>query len=304
MTRRGWVLFALMSVIWGIPYLMIKVAVEEVSVPVLVFARTVLGAVVLLPLAVRAGGLGAARRHWPAIVAFAAFEIAIPWWLLSDAERTLSSSMSGLLIAAVPIMAALLARMTRDTDRLGARRWIGLAVGFGGVAVLAAPHLDGGGDALSVFEVLGTALCYAIGPLIAARKLKDVSTLAVTGAALALTTIVYLPPAVVTWPTQVPSPQVLAALAGLGLVCTALAFVVFLELIGEVGTSRAMVFTYINPAVAVGAGVLILGEDLTVTIVAAFVLIIVGSVLATASGKGRRVAPEPEADATALSRQA
>ncbi|HEY7483207.1 MAG TPA: DMT family transporter [Streptosporangiaceae bacterium] len=303
MTRRGWVLFALMSVIWGIPYLMIKVAVADVSVPVLVFARTTLGAMVLLPLAIRAGGLpGIVRRHWLPIIAFAAFEIAIPWWLLSDAERHLSSSMSGLLIAAVPIIAAALARATGDTERLGARRLIGLAVGFGGVAVLAAPHLDGG-DALSVLEVLGTALGYAVAPLIAARKLKDVPNVAVTGTALTLAALVYLPSAALTWPQEVPPANVLASLAGLGLICTALAFVIFLELIGEVGPSRAMVFTYVNPAVAVAAGVLILGEDLTWPIVAAFVLIIAGSVLAAGSRPQAQLPPDRDADASTLSQR-
>jgi drug/metabolite transporter (DMT)-like permease len=303
MTRRGWVLFALMSVIWGIPYLMIKVAVEDVSVPVLVFARTTLGAIVLLPLAIRAGGLASVRKHWMPILAFTALEIVGPWWLLSDAERTLSSSMSGLLIAAVPIMAAVLARATGDTERLGPRRLIGLAVGFGGVALLAGPHL-GGGDALSVLEVLGTALGYSIAPLIAARKLKDVPNAVVTGTALTLATLVYLPPAVLTWPQEVPPAEVLAALAGLGLVCTALGFIVFLELIREVDTSRAMVFTYVNPAVAVAAGVLILGEDLTWTIVGAFVLIIAGSVLATGSRAQAHATAARDPDASTLSPQA
>jgi drug/metabolite transporter (DMT)-like permease len=330
MSRRGWVLFALMSVIWGVPYLMIKVAVEDVSVPVLVFARTSLGAALLMPLAFRvrrpgwtagpggagrggAAAFGAVRRHWRPVIAFSTLEIIVPWWLLSDAEHRLSSSMSGVLIAAVPIMGAVAARLTGDTERLGAKRLTGLIVGFGGVALLAAPHLDGG-DARSVIEVLGTALCYATAPLIAARTLKDVPTLAMTGTALTVATIVYLPAAVVTWPEEMPPAKALAALAGLGLICTALAFVVFLELIGEVGASRAMVFTYVNPAVAVVAGVLILGEELTWTIVGAFVLIIAGSALATGLRRRSRVpaaggtlaAPGDEADpdAKSLSRRA
>lgn len=288
MTRRGWVLFCLMSVIWGVPYLMIKVAVEGVSVPVLVFARTALGAAVLLPLAVRGGRMGLLRPHWRALTAFAAVEIIGPWWLLSDAEHHLSSSMTGLLIAAVPIIAIVLSALTGAGERLGGIRWTGLALGLCGVAVLAAPHLRGGA-AWSLAEVLLTALGYAIAPLIAARKLADVPSLPLTAACLTLAALLYTPAAIWTWPHTWPSGRVLAALAGLGLVCTALAFMIFFELIREVGPSRAMVFTYVNPAVAVTAGVVLLGEPLSITIVASFALILCGSVLAT-----RRDADRPE----------
>ncbi|REE97299.1 drug/metabolite transporter (DMT)-like permease [Thermomonospora umbrina] len=281
MSRRGWVLFALMSVIWGIPYLMIKVAVEGgVSVPVLVFARCAIGALVLLPLALRGGGLaGMVRRHWVALGAFATLEILIPWWLLSDAERRLSSSMTGLLIAASPIVAVLLVRLAGGTDRLGARQWAGLMLGFAGVAVLAAPELRGG-DTWSIIEVLLTACGYATAPLFASRWLKDVPALPMTAVCLTFAALVYTPPAVLTWPDAVPSGRVLAAVAGLAVICTALAFVVYFALIREVGPSRALVFTYVNPAVAVLAGVLFLSEPLTLTITYSFVLILGGSLLA------------------------
>nr|BFE32057.1 DMT family transporter [Actinomadura rugatobispora] len=312
-SRRGWVLFALMSVLWGIPYLMIKVAVEGgISVPVLVFARTALGAAVLLPLVVRrgaggpgAGGLGTLRRHWRPILAFAALEILGPWALLSDAERHLSSSMTGLLIAAVPIAGLVLARLletwerargkeTAGTgERLGPARWAGLLLGLGGVGVLAAPHLEGG-SAWAIGEIMLVVLGYSIAPMIAARRLGEVPSLQMTVACLTLAALVYAAPAAATWPESMPDGTVLAALAGLGIVCTALAFVVFFELIREVGTSRAMVFTYVNPAVAVAAGVLFLDEPLTGTIAAAFVLILCGSVLATGSRRRPGLPPEPE----------
>ncbi|GAA5042811.1 DMT family transporter [Thermocatellispora tengchongensis] len=273
-------LFALMSVIWGIPYLMIKVAVDGVSVPVLVFARTAVGAAVLLPLALRAGGLGRLRPYWLPLLGFCTFEMIVPWWLLSDAERNLTSSMSGLLIAASPIVAVVLARLSGDDERLSLKRWAGLGIGLAGVALLAAPELTGG-DAWSITEVLLTAVCYAIAPLIAARVLRDVPSLQMTAVCLTAAALVYTPPAVLTWPDALPSAQVLAALAGLGLVCTALAFIVFFALIREVGPSRALVFTYVNPAVAVVAGVVVLGEPLTASILVAFALILGGSVLAT-----------------------
>ncbi len=291
-SRRGWVLFALMSVLWGIPYLMIKVAVEDVSVPVLVFARTFLGAVLLLPLMLRAGDLGVVRRHWRPLLVFAALEILGPWALLSDAEHRLTSSMTGLLIAAVPIIAVLVARVTGDAERLGPVRWTGLLVGLAGVGVLAGPHLDGG-NAWALGEVMLVALGYAIAPIIATRQLKEMPSLHLAASSLAFAAIVYTGPAVATWPEEVPSGRVLAALAGLGVVCTALAFLLFFELIREVGTSRAMVFTYVNPAVAVVAGVLFLDEPLTATIMISFALILCGSVLATAR-RAPAATPTPE----------
>lgn len=304
MSRRGWVLFALMCVLWGIPYLMIKVAVEGVSVPVLVFARTAIGALVLLPLAIRAGGLGTVRRHWRPLLAFTVLEIIGPWALLSDAEHRLTSSMTGLLIAAVPIIGVLLARLTGDAERLGPLRWAGLLIGLGGVVVLAGPHL-GGGNAWALGEVMLVALGYGTAPLIATRRLQDLSTLNLAASSLALSAVVYTPPAIATWPDEPPGGRVLAALAGLGVVCTVLALLAFFELIREVGTSRALVFTYVNPAVAVAAGVVFLGEPLNATILVSFVLILCGSVLATARRDRSSADPEPGTpDAPPVQRQA
>jgi drug/metabolite transporter (DMT)-like permease len=280
MSRRGWLLFAAMCVLWGIPYLLIKVAVAEVSVPVLVFARTALGALVLLPLAARRGAATIVRAHWRALLVFAVVEIIGPWALLSDAERVLDSSLTGLLVAAVPIIAVLAGRLAGDTERLGPLRWAGLGLGLAGVALLAAPHVNAG-SGLAIGEVLLVAVGYAVGPIIAARKLGEVPNLLVTASCLGFAALVYLPPALLTLPAALPAPEVLLALAGLGLLCTAAAFVLFFELIGEVGPTRAVVFTYVNPAVAVAAGVLLLGEPLTAVVLAAFVLILVGSVLAT-----------------------
>lgn len=288
MTARGWFLFSLMGVVWGIPYLMIKVAVGDLSPAMVVFTRCALGALLLLPFAIRQGDLiRVVRTHWRPMLAFACIEIIGPWFTLTDAERHLSSSTAGLLIAGVPIVGVLLARFFGDTERLGVRRVAGLALGLSGVAVLTVPHLTGG-DARSLGEVLLTVLGYATAPLIAARWLKDVPTLQLTAPCLTLAALVYAPAAAATWPSAVPSGQVLASLAGLGVICTALAFVAFLELIKEVGPTRSTVITYVNPAVAVAAGALFLNEPLTSGILVAFTLILAGSVLATATAGPRR----------------
>ena len=298
-SRRGWVLFILMSAIWGVPYLLIKVADRGVSVPVLVFSRVALATALLLPLAIRRRQVSVLRAHWRWLAVFACVEIILPWALLSDAERHLSSSMTGLLIAAVPIIGVVLARLTGSSERLAVVRWVGLLTGLVGVVLLLGPHALGGG-AWPVTEVLLVAVLYATGPLVANRKLSELPSLGVTAVCLGAAAVVYAPAAALTWPATMPSAEVLASLAGLGAVCTAIAFLVFFRLIAEVGPARAMVFTYVNPAVAVALGVAVLGEPLTVGIIAAFALILVGSVLATRSGLPRRRGAaepgEPELD--------
>jgi drug/metabolite transporter (DMT)-like permease len=228
-------------------------------------------------------------RHWKPVLAFAFFEMIAAWLLLSDAERRLTSSLTGLLIAATPIVVAVLDRFTGGERRMGPKRMAGLGVGFAGVAVLAGPELTGG-SAWSVAEVLLVSTCYAIAPLIAARYLSDVPALPLAAACLGVAAVVYALPAAATWPTEMPSTRVLLAIAALALICTALAFLVFFALIREVGPARALVFTYVNPAVALAAGVLILNEPITVWHLAGLALILTGSVLAT-----RRSDAEPAA---------
>ena len=293
MGRRGWVLFVVMSLVWGISYLFIKVAVQGVPVSVLVFARTAGAALVLLPFVARAGWANAARAvraHWPWLIAFAALEMIGPWWLLAVAEQRLTSSMAGLIVAAVPIVGIAVAWLLGDRERLGPLRWTGLLVGLLGVGVLAAPALHGG-DGWSIGAMALVVLGYATAPMITVRRLGEVPGLVLATASLAFAGLVYAPAAALAWPREWPSVPVLGALAGLAVVSTALAFVAFFALLREVGTARAMVFTYVNPAVAVAAGVLVLGEPLTPSILGAFALIIGGSLLATGvrpPGRGRR----------------
>ena len=295
-------MFAAMSVIWGLPYLLIKVAVGGVPVPVLVLARVSLGAALLLPIALRRRQFAAIRPVWPWLAIFAVVEIILPWFALSEAERGISSSLTGLLVASVPIIVAVLSLFLRGGDRLSPIRWAGLLVGLAGVALLAGPNLIGSGatsgTARSVAEVLFVALCYAIGPLIATRKLTDVPPVAMTAACLVLASVVYAPLAALNWPSAVPPAKVLLAIAALAVVCTAAAFLIFFRLIAEVGPARASVITYINPAIAVSLGVLVLGEHVTPVMLGAFATILAGSVLATRRGRrppaGPATGPEPE----------
>ena len=278
-------MFAAMGVIWGIPYLFIKIAVSELSPASLVFLRTAIGAGLLLPIAFARKDLGPLLAHWKWIVAYTFVEVAAPWFFLSDAERRISSSLSGLLIALVPSIGAILAWATGADDRVDLRRVAGLGLGFLGVAALVG--LDVGvGDLGAVGEVALVALGYALGALIIGRKLSGLPLFGVVASSLALTMIVYAPLGIAQLPRALPSPQVVVAVTVLGVICTALAFLVFFPLVAEVGAARATVITYVNPAVALALGVAFLGEPLTIGIVLGFVLIVLGSVLAT-----RRTAP-------------
>jgi drug/metabolite transporter (DMT)-like permease len=279
MTRRSWALFAAMCVIWGVPYLLIRVAVRDFSPGVLVFSRTAIGGLVLLPFALANGGFGPVLRRWRPLLAFTVIEIAVPWLLLSDAERVLSSSLSGLLVAAVPLVGVVVAYVTRSEDAGGGwLRYAGLLLGLVGVVVLLGLDFEHV-TAKSLFEMLAVAMGYAVAPVIMNRRLSDLPSYPVIAASLLITALAYLPYAALNWPSSIGAKEAWSVL-GLGIICTALAFVVFFALIAAIGPSRATVFTYVNPAVAVLLGVLLLSEPFTVGIAVGFPLILIGSVLA------------------------
>ncbi len=275
MTTRGWVLFVAMGLIWGVPYLLIKVAVAEVSPATLVFLRTTLGALLLLPVAALRGGLRPLLRAWRVVLLYTLVEVTLPWFFLSDAERRLSSSLTGLLVAAVPLVGLALALLTRSDARLDERRLAGLITGFVGVAVLLGLDVSAG-DLGAVGEVGLVIVGYSIGPILIARRLSQMPSVGVVAASLALTALFYAPPGLSQLGGNWPSQTVLGALAILSVVCTALAFVLFFALIAEVGPVRAQMITYVNPAVAVGLGVAVLGEPLTLGTVLGFLLIVLG----------------------------
>lgn len=289
MTRRSWALFAAMCVIWGIPYLLIRVAVRDMAPGTLVFLRTGIGGLVLLPLALAKGGFGPVLRRWRPLLAFSVIEMAGPWLLLGEAEQSLSSSLTGLLIAGVPLVGVVVALAVRSDDRGGgALRYLGLFLGLAGVAVLLGVDL-GSVDSTALVEVAVVVVGYAVAPVIMARHLADLPSIPVVCASLLLVAAGYLPYALVRLPDSVGANAVWSVV-GLALVCTALAFVVFFALIADVGPARATVFTYVNPAVAVLLGVALLGEHLTLGIAVGFPLILAGSVLAARRGRGSDVA--------------
>ncbi len=295
MTTRGWLLFAAMAFIWGIPYLLIKIAVVDFSPATLVLGRTAIGTLLLLPVALPRSDMRALRPHWKLLVAYTFVEIVAPWLLLSHAETRLSSSLSGLLIAGVPLVLSILSWATSHEDRPDARRVAGLVIGLIGVALVVGLNVAAS-DLLAVGEVGLVVLGYAIGTLLIAR-FRGVPSIAVVASSLALSALVNLPLGIAQWPRTIPSAEASAAVAILGVVCTGLAFIVYFALIHEVGPNRATLITYVNPAVAVLLGVVLLSEPFTTSIGIGFVLIALGSFVAT-----RRSRPVPRVAVSAAPR--
>jgi drug/metabolite transporter (DMT)-like permease len=269
-----------MSVIWGIPYFFIRIAVEEITPATLVFGRTAIAAAILLPIALLRVDLRLVLRRWRWVVAFAAVEIAGPWVLLGSAEQHISSSLAGLLVAGVPLVGSAIALGTGGADRLGRTALLGLLVGLVGVVAIVGGDFVAS-DATALLSVGVVVIGYAIGPAILSRRLAGLPSVGVMALSLTLCALVYAPIAAVQWPSVMPSTNVLASVATLAIVCTAAAFLLFAALIAEIGPVRATVITYVNPAVAAVLGVLVLQETFTVGMAIGFVLVILGSTLAT-----------------------
>jgi drug/metabolite transporter (DMT)-like permease len=292
MTRRALVMFGLMSLIWGIPYMFIRIAVAEISPATLVFARTSIAALLLLPIALLRSDLRPVLERWRWVVAFAVVEVGLPWVLLGNAEQHVTSSLAGLLVAGVPLVGTVVAASTGGRDHLGRRGLLGLMIGLVGVAAVVGSNV-GASDPAAFLEMALVVVGYAVGPAILARRLGGLPSVGVMALSLSLCALVYAPIAAVQRPAVMPSAGALAAIAILGVVCTAVAFVLFSALIAEIGPVRATVITYINPAVASVLGVLVLNESFTVWMAIGLGLVILGSVLATRGAATRTADASP-----------
>ncbi len=289
MNWRAWGAFAALGIIWGLPYFFIKLSVQEVSPVVVAFGRVALGALILLPIAWWRGALQSLGGHKAAIFAFAMVEFAIPFSLISLGERWISSSVTGMLIAMVPLSVALLQRFFGVHEPLGRWRSLGLGLGFVGVAALLGfGTISGPLGWAGVACMLVSTLGYAIGPLIIQRHLSALDPFGPLAASLAVAALVLLIPAAVNLPVTMPSATALASIAILGVVCTSLAMLFMFYLVGHAGASRAAVITYINPAVAALLGVWLLHEHLGAGGILAFMLILLGSWLATRGAARQR----------------
>jgi drug/metabolite transporter (DMT)-like permease len=283
MSTRGWIGFAAMSVVWGVPYLFIKIAVDGgVSPGFVAWVRVTLAAAILVTLAWRAGTLGSVRGRGRWLAVYAAFEIAVPFPLIAVGEQHVASSLAAILVASVPLFIAVLAIRLDPAERASGIRLVGLVVGLAGVVVLMGIDVGGRRDELlGAGAVLIAALGYSVGPFVIKQKLADLDPRATMGASLAIGAVMLTPFAVTAPPSETPDTDALVSLLVLGVVCTALAFVIFSALIVEIGPGRALVITYVNPVVAVALGVAVLGERPGAGAVAGLLLIIAGSWLST-----------------------
>ncbi len=282
MTRRGIILFAALGLIWGIPYLFIKVAVAELTPEMLVLARCAVAALVLLPIAAYRRALVPVLRRWKPLLAFAIVEIVLPWYFLNSAEVALPSSTAGLLLSAVPLVAIGIAVVFGRRDRVTAINWVGIVIGMLGVAAIVGLDLAGS-NLPDVAKLLVVVVGYALGPAILARWMSDLPGVGVIAAALAISALLYLPVVGLTggWPAAIPSIPTITAVLVLAIVCSAVAFLVMFALVAEIGPIRMTAITYVNPAVAVVAGALVLGETVSAWTIVGFVLILVGCALVT-----------------------
>ncbi len=283
MTRRAWLAFAAMSFLWGVSYLLIKIGVDGgLPAPDVAWLRVVIAAVLLTALAWRAGTLPSLRGRWRWLVAYAVAEISIPFPLIAAGEVHVASSLAAIMIAAVPLIGAVLAIRFDHSERPTAGRAIGLAVGFTGVIALVGIDVAGNSaELLGAGCILVAAVGYAIGPMLVKHRFDGLDSRAFMGASLGVAALILTPFAVTDTPTRTPTVGAFAAVAALGLFCTAVAFVVFTILIREAGTSRATVITYVNPVVALALGVTLLDEQPGAGAVVGLLLILAGSWLAT-----------------------
>ena len=291
MTRRAVILFIALGIAWGLPYLLIKVAVQELDPAMVVLGRCALGALILLPLALARRQVVVVLKRWRPLLAYTVIEIVIPWFFLSTAEQKLPSSTAGLLIAAVPLVGVAVAVAFGRPARLSLGNWLGILAGMLGVAALVG--LDVAGSDLAVAEIAVVVVCYAVGPAILSRWMSDLPGVGVVAVSLAIAAVIYLPVVALThaFPTRVPSLPVILSVVALAAVCSAAAFLIMFALIAEIGPMRMTTITYVNPAVAIAAGALVLGERISIWTVVGFVLVIGGAYLVTRRRREPAVAP-------------
>lgn len=282
MSRRNWFLFIFIGFLWGIPYLLIKVAVDELSPAVIVFSRVAIGSAILIPMAIRLGSLMPAIKAWRYVIPYAIGEMVAPWFLITAAEEKMSSGLAGLLIATVPIWATLLASLHGDKSVWQTKRLIGIFIGFIGIVlVVGIESFSGRQSLVAIFMILIAAIGYAWAVTMVTTKIPHIEPISINAVAMVFTMIVYLPFLILHAPEKTPSIEAIGSVIVLGLFPTALAFILFFQLIKDIGTARGSLVTYLNTAFAVLLGVIILGEKFTLGIAIGLPLVLIGSYFAS-----------------------
>jgi drug/metabolite transporter (DMT)-like permease len=286
MKPRVWFAFLAICLIWGTPYFFIKHAVHELSAVWVAWGRLLCASLVLVPVALWRGQLHGMLKHWRLLTVFALVELVGPFFLIAQGEKWVSSSLAGILLAAVPLIVVIVSPLMGVHERVSRRRIVGLVTGFFGVvALLGLDTLAGPQGWLGAGCILLAGVGYAIGPLIIQRHLAGVDSLGIVSVSVAIGATVLTIPAVFTAPATYPSALAISSVVILGLMCTALALLLFVYVISHAGAARAAVVTYVNPAVALVLGVFLLDEHFGAGPAIGLVLILLGSWLATAGSK-------------------
>lgn len=286
MHKRSWTLFALVGLLWGIPYMFIKVAGETFSPATVVFGRVLIGSAILIPLALRQGTLMSAIKGIKYVVIYAFAEMVGPWYLITTAEQEISSGLAGLLVATVPIWATIFASINGDKTVWHSQRLFGIVIGFIGVfALVGIESFTGTSSLKAIAMVLVSAILYSYAVNMITSKLPNTSGLAVNAVAMGVTVIFFAPFAIAQWPRGPIPTNAALSLVSLGIFSTAIAFTLFFQLMQDIGPARASLVTYLNTAFAVVLGVLILSEPITLGIAIGLPLVLIGSYFASRKPK-------------------
>ncbi|MSV75797.1 MAG: EamA family transporter, partial [Actinobacteria bacterium] len=262
--------------------LLIKVAVDELSPAVIVFSRVAIGSAILIPMAMKLGSLMPAIKAWRYVIPYAIGEMIGPWFLITAAEEKMSSGLAGLLVATVPIWATLIASMHGDKTVWQSKRLIGIFVGFIGIVlVVGIESFSGRQSIVAIFMILIAAIGYAWAVTMVTTKIPHIEPISINAVAMVFTMIVYLPFLILHAPEKMPSIEAIGSVIVLGLFPTALAFILFFQLIKDIGTARGSLVTYLNTAFAVLLGVIILREPFTLGIAIGLPLVLIGSYFAS-----------------------
>ena len=283
--RRPIVILTVLALIWGASFMLIKIADRELTPATLILGRLASAALLLAVIAmVRLGAratFAEMRRRWQWLIVIGLVNTAVPFWLLSWGETRLDSGLASIIQGAVPIFNALLAFAFFREERVVGLRLVGLFIGFVGVALLVGAQPQG--KLLAALAVVAMALCYAIGTLIAGRYLRGTPPLVVALASTVVSTVAVLPVGVIQAPVGMWHGETIAAILVLGFVGTAIAYLLFFELIQRAGANYATLVTYLVPPIALAYGAIFLGESFGLTAFAALALILVGVAFATGS---------------------
>ena len=284
MKRSSWIYFWSTGVLWGVPYLLIRVAVApgQFTPAFVVFSRVAIGGALLIPYAIKRSTFKPALKHLKWIAAYALLEMVGPWGFISQGETKINSGLAALLIATVAIWATILNGALGDKSVWHSTRLIGLTVGFLGIClVVGIESLQGKVNTVAILLLLLAAVGYAIAPTLVRYKIPELDGAAVNGIALFMTTLVYLPFAVAQWPHHHVRANSIYSLVALGIFPTAICFVLFFKVLADIGAARTSLVAYVNTGVAVLLGVIVLHEKLTTGFLIGLPMVMVGSYYAS-----------------------